>query len=254
LRNLRSAAIQLLAERSYEGMNLRLLASKLRLQAGSLYNYIESKQQLLFWLMKDATEKLLREFATTIAGIGDPAQQMLKFIAFHVGYHISNRKEASVLMTEMRSLTPQNYRAVKQLQRLYTDKVQAIVERGAAAGKFNLGDSRIATFALLEMLTSVARWYSPRGPLGVGELIGVYTDLAFAMLGAKRPASVAQRVHGAAGDRPNGRYNGDPITHSFDIGSHVLQISVARHPKSKRPTNGATTPRQPSDPPLSTQA
>jgi AcrR family transcriptional regulator len=249
LRNLRSAAIQLLAERSYEGMNLRLLASKLRLQAGSLYNYIESKQQLLFWLMKDATEQLLRQFDTTIAG-GDPAQQMLKFIAFHVGYHISNRKEASVLMTEMRSLNTQNYRAVKQLQRLYTDKVQTIVERGAEAGEFDLGDSRIATFALLEMVTSVARWYSPRGPLTVGELIGVYTDLAFAMLGAKRPASVAQRVHGAAGDRPDGQYNRDPITHFFDIGSHVLQISVAPHPKGKRPTNGAATP----DPLLPTQA
>jgi AcrR family transcriptional regulator len=122
-RNLRSAAIQLLAERSYEGMNLRLLASKLRLQAGSLYNYIESKQQLLFWLMKDSTEKLLREFEATITPIADPAQQMLKFVAFHVGYHIANRKEASVLLTEMRSLSPQNNRAIKQLQRLYTDKV-----------------------------------------------------------------------------------------------------------------------------------
>ncbi len=78
LRNLRSAAIQLLAERSYEGMNLRLLASKLKLQAGSLYNYIESKQQLLFWLMKESTEKLLREFDESIAPIDDPGEQMLQ--------------------------------------------------------------------------------------------------------------------------------------------------------------------------------
>lgn len=251
MRNLRSAAIQLLAERSYQGMNLRLLASKLRLQAGSLYNYIDSKQQLLFWLMKDSTEKLLREFDTTIASIGDPAQQMHKFVAFHVGYHISNRKEASVLMTEMRSLVPQNYRAVKQLQRIYTDKVQAIVERGAAAGEFALQDPQIATFVLLQMLTSVARWYSPRGRLTVGELIGVYTDLAFAMLGAKAPARVAERVNGTADDRPNG----DPITHSFDIGSHLLQISVAAQPKGKRPINRATKPpRQPPEALLSAQA
>jgi len=254
-RNLRSAAIQLLAQRSYEGMNLRLLASKLRLQAGSLYNYIESKQQLLFWLMKDSTEKLLREFDATIAGIEDPAQQMLEFVAFHVGYHIANRKEASVLMTEMRSLTPQNYRAVKQLQRLYTDKVQAIIERGAAAGKFHLEDSRIATFVLLQMLTSVARWYSPRGRLSVGELIGVYTDLAFAMLGAKRPVTVGQHVNGAAGDRPNSQYDNHPITHSLDIGSHMLQISVAPHPKGKRPANGAAkAPGHPPDPSTSTEA
>ena len=72
-------------------MNLRLLASRLRLQAGPLYNYIESEQQLLFWLMKDSTEKLLREFDATIAGIHDPVEQMLKFVVFHVGYRIANR-------------------------------------------------------------------------------------------------------------------------------------------------------------------
>jgi AcrR family transcriptional regulator len=246
LRNLRAAAIELLAERSYEGMNLRLLASKLRLQAGSLYNYIESKPQLLFWLMKDSTEKLLLEFDATIAGIGEPAQQMLKFVAFHVGYHIVNRKEASVLMTEMRSLTPRNYRAVKQLQRLYTDKVHAIVERGAASGEFNVDDSRIATFALLQMLTSVARWYDPRGRLTVDELVGVYTDLAFAMLRAGQLESAARRA-GAAAGQSKARRNGEPITHSFDVGGHLLQISITP-PPAKRSANGSARPPQSIDP------
>lgn len=240
LRNLHSAAIQLLSERSYEGMSLRLLASKLRLQAGSLYNYIESKQQLLFWLMKDSTEKLTREFDATIAGIDDPVEQMTKFVAFHVGHHIANRKEATVLMSEMRSLTPGNYRAIKQLQRLYTDKVQELIERGRERGEFRVTDSRITTFVLLQMLTSVALWYSPRGRLSVDELIRIYTDLSFAMLGANESSAVA----GVSGDGAHPRGNGfgrpiEPVTHSFDIGSHVLQVSIAPHPKYKGVRNGS---------------
>ena len=240
LRNLHSAAIQLLSERSYQGMSLRLLASKLRLQAGSLYNYIDSKQQLLFWLMKDSTEKLVREFDATIAGIHDPVEQMLKFVAFHVGYHIANRKEASVLMTEMRNLTPKNYRAIKQLQRLYTDKIQELIERGREQGKFRIADSRIATFVLLQMLTSVARWYSPRGRLSEDELIGVYTDLAFAMLGVKesRPSTETSEDGAFAGPHTVPK-SIDPVTHSFDIGSHVLQVSIASHPKAKAVRNGS---------------
>ncbi len=246
LRSLHSAAIQLLAERSYQGMNLRLLASKLGLHAGSLYNYIESKQQLLFWLMKDTTEKLLHGFEQTIAEIRDPSEQMRKFVAYHVAHHIANRKESSVLMTEMHYLTPRNYRAVKQLQRQYTDEVQAIVERGVAVGEFTITDARIATFVLLQMLTSVAQWYSPRGRLTVDELVGVYSDLAFAMLGAKGADAVAQRTNGKLSDQfgatTNGHLNGSPITHSLDLGSHVLQISVAPHPKGKRNTNGGARP------------
>jgi AcrR family transcriptional regulator len=238
LRNLHSAAIQLLSERSYQGMNLRLLASKLRLQAGSLYNYIESKQHLLFWLMKDSTEKLLREFDATIAGIHDPVEQMLKFVVFHVGYHIANRKEASVLMTEMRSLTRPNYRSIKQLQRLYTDKIQELVERGCEQGKFHVEDSRIATFVLLQMLTSVARWYSPRGRLSEDELTGVYTDLAFAMLGAMKSRAFSRSSEDGALADPNSTLKSiDPVD-SFDLGSHILQVSIASHAKGRSVRNG----------------
>jgi len=198
LKNLRSAAIRLLSERGYEGMNLRTLASRLRLHAGSLYNYIESKQQLLYWLMKDATEKLLREFDAAIAGIEDPEEQMREFVVFHLCHHLVNRKESSVLSTEMRSLTPRNYRAISRLQRLYTDKIHDIVKRGLAAGKFSIDDSQIATFALLQMLTSVIRWYSPQGRLTVDELVEIYTNLVFGML---RAENNAQKPH----SRPNRR-------------------------------------------------
>lgn len=234
LRNLHSAAIQLLAERSYQGMNLRLLASKLGLQAGSLYNYIDSKQQLLFWLMKDTTEKLLHGFERTIATIADPAEQMRKFVAFHVSHHIANRKESSVLMTEMHYLTPPNFRAVKQIQRQYTDAVQAIVERGIAAGEFSIPDARIATFVLIQMLTSVAQWYTPRGRLSADELVAVYTDLALAMLRAKEPlAAVAHQNGNGKAAHPNGNgHHPAPITHSIDVGAHVLQVSITSHPKS----------------------
>jgi AcrR family transcriptional regulator len=240
LRNLRSAAIQLLSERSYQGMNLRLLASKLRLQAGSLYNYIDSKQQLLFWLMKDSTEKLLREFDVTIGGIHDPVQQMIKFIAFHVGYHIANRKETSVLMSEMRSLTPQNSRAIQQLLRLYTGKIQEIIERGHEQGKFRIEDTRIATLVLVQMLTSVARWYSPGGRLTEDELIAVHTDLAFAMLGAKKARAFSRSSNGEAFASRNSVPNSiEPVTHSFDIGSHILQVSIASHAKPRLVRNGS---------------
>src|SRR5271154_5075996 len=66
-RNLRSAAIRLLSEHGYEAMNLRMLAKTIGVQVGSLYNYIESKQQLLFWLLKEGVEGLLNQFDEWLA-------------------------------------------------------------------------------------------------------------------------------------------------------------------------------------------
>ncbi|MGA2410805.1 MAG: TetR/AcrR family transcriptional regulator [Candidatus Binataceae bacterium] len=204
LRNLRSAAVRLLSEHGYEAMNLRMLAKSIGVQVGSLYNYIDSKQQLLFWLLKEGVEGLLNQFDERMSGIGEPAAQMRDFVAFHLGYHIEHLQESLVLSTEKRSLTPKNYRAISHFERLYTEKVQGIIDRGIATGDFRVADSPIATFGLLQMLTSVIRWYQPRGRLTRDELIEVYLDLTFAMLQADRPnlelddSEVASEETGAA--------------------------------------------------------
>jgi AcrR family transcriptional regulator len=184
LRNLRIAAIQLLSEHGYQAMNLRMLAGKVGVQAGSLYNYIESKQQLLFWLLEETTQKLLVEFDLTLNGVDDPAERLRKFVGFHLAYHVANRKQSAVLQNEMRSLTTKNYHAIAKLQRLYTDKVLAIIEEGARLGRFRVDDAEIATFAILQMLTAIIRWYRPQGRLTLKQVIEIYNDLTFGMLRA----------------------------------------------------------------------
>lgn len=192
LRNLRSAAIRLLSEHGYDAMNLRMLAKSIGVQVGSLYNYIDSKQQLLFWLMKESVEGLLAEFDQRLDETDEPAVQMRDFVIIHLNYHITHLQESLVLNAEKRSLTPKNYRAISSFERLYTAKVQDIIDRGAAAGDFRVADSQVATFALLQMLTSIIRWYQPRGRLAREDLIKVYLDMTFALLQADRPAIASE--------------------------------------------------------------
>ena len=184
LRTLRTAAMRLLAKHGYEGMNLRTLAKSVGVQAGTLYNYIDSKQHLLFWLLKDASEKILVEFDKNVAEIEEPHEQMRTFVAFHLNYHIINRKESTVLQSEVRGLTLKNYRVVTELQRAYTERVHAIVKRGIAAGRFKISDSQVTTFAIIQMLTAIIRWYRPDGRLAPEELIKSYNELVFGMLQA----------------------------------------------------------------------
>lgn len=186
LRNLRSAAIRLLSEHGYEAMNLRMLAKSVGVQVGSLYNYIDSKQQLLFWLMKESVEGLLAEFNQRMEEDDEPPVQMRDFVIVHLNYHISHLQESLVLNAEKRSLTPKNHRSISSFERLYTAKVQDIIERGVASGEFRVADPQVATFALLQMLTSIIRWYQPRGRLPREDLIKVYLDMTFALLQADR--------------------------------------------------------------------
>jgi tetracycline repressor-like protein len=67
--------------------------------------------------------------------------------------------------------------------------VRSIVDDGVADGSFKVADSEIATFALVQMLTAVTRWYRPQGRLTLDDLVEIYTDLSFGMLHADRAAS-----------------------------------------------------------------
>jgi AcrR family transcriptional regulator len=198
LRNLRTAAIQLLSEHGYAAMNLRMLAKKVGVQASSLYNYIDSKQQLLFWLCEETTENLLVELDHAVDAADEPRDRLRMFIACHLGFHIVNRKQASVLQMEMRSLTAKNFQAISKIQRAYTDKVRAIVDSGIEMGVFRVQDSEIATFALLQMLTAVTRWYRPQGRLTLEQLVDIYTDLSFGMLHADSSAVNAATIPAAS--------------------------------------------------------
>ena len=199
LRSLRTAAVELIAEHGYEAMNLRMLASRIGVTPASIYRYFENKQQLLFSIVEEVTRKLTSELTAILEEVEGPEQQMRAFIAFYLGYQVANRRESFVLWMEMRSLTPPNFRTISRLQRVYTRMVRQIVERGVETGQFAVEDCQIATYALLQMLVSLSRWYDSRGRIKPVTLIEIYTKQILRMLGVS--AQCATRSPGSASKR-----------------------------------------------------
>ena len=88
-------------------------------------------------------------------------------------------------MRHRRSLAPADYRRVVALRRNYENLLTAILQDGVAAGCFRLPDARVATFAVLAMLTGVGSWYRDSGRLGKRELIEIYTQMVMQCVGAQ---------------------------------------------------------------------
>jgi hypothetical protein len=63
-----------------------------------------------------------------------------------------------------------------------------ILEAGVRSGAFCVTDPRLATFALIAMLTGVNTWYRPGGRLEVDEIEVRYLGMARALVGARAPA------------------------------------------------------------------
>jgi hypothetical protein len=137
-----------------------------------------TKQALLFSLMEDHMKALLKGLEDELRGKDDPAAQLTAFITFHVEYHIDRRAEVYTNNSELRSLEPENLKRIRALRRAYEKRVIEILDKGVKLGSFKVGNTKVAAFALIAMLTGVCNWYKPGGVMSRGELVKIHTAMA----------------------------------------------------------------------------
>ena len=127
---IRKAGLRLIFEHGYAAMSLRQLAAEVGIQSGSLYNHISTKQELLFDLVRDHINELLRQLDRALLGKQRPADKLRAFVAFHVTYHMTRKREVFIANSELRSLEPKNYDAIVALRGAYEQRLAEILSRG----------------------------------------------------------------------------------------------------------------------------
>jgi AcrR family transcriptional regulator len=171
----REAALRLFAQNGFAAVSMRAIASEVGVQAGALYNYTPDKQTLLFNLLCTHMEQLLAAFSddTSLA----PVDRLRRFVDFHIRFHADRPDEVFISYMELRNLTPDNFGAVEALRRQYEDRLEAILQSGADAGDFDIADTKIATLAVIAMLTGVNTWFRVGGRLSLDQVIAQYWDM-----------------------------------------------------------------------------
>ncbi|MGY4479057.1 TetR/AcrR family transcriptional regulator [Bradyrhizobium sp. USDA 3364] len=192
LEAIRKAGVRLIFEHGYEAMSLRQLAAEVGIQAGSLYNHIATKQDLLFDLVQDHINDLLRELDLALAGKADPVEKLRAFVAFHVTYHMTRKREVFIANSELRSLDAKNYDAVVALRGAYEARLAQILADGVAEGVFEVVDIQVATFAIIALLTGLCTWYRPGGRLTRDGIIAAHEKLVLSGVAPQASAGQVQ--------------------------------------------------------------
>jgi len=200
---IRGAGVELIYRHGFEGMNLRDLARQAGLKGvGSLYNYFGSKQDLLFRIMCEVMEDILAELEQNVTPVQGAVERVRVFVAFHIGWHTTRRKETLISHTEMRSLPPERYQHYVGLRKKYERFVMQLVVAGCKSGDFSVPDARILTQSILSMLTSICNWYRPGGRVSQKRLIAIHQQMVLAMLRAEEAAPPARTKPARSPKRP----------------------------------------------------
>jgi AcrR family transcriptional regulator len=192
---LRRAALHLFAEHGYAAVSMRQIAAAVGVQAGALYLYTPDKQSLLAEIMTGHMEDLLEAWAAwPRPAPGDPLADFEAFVRFHIRYHLTRGAEVFISYMELRNLAPENFARVETLRRSYEAVLTEILEAGVRAGAFRLDDPKLATFALIAMLTGVNTWYRPDGRLDAGAIEARYLAMARGLVGVGAEATGRHRA------------------------------------------------------------
>jgi AcrR family transcriptional regulator len=189
--DMKRAATRLIAQHGFEGMNLRMLADDIGVKAGSFYNHIASKEELLYSLLSDTMVELMAGVESALAGATDPADALRRFVAFHIEFHAARRDEVFIGNAELGSLSAEHRADIVARRDAYEQRLLAILRAGEKTGQFAPGDLRVATKALIALLSGICTWYRADGRLGVKPLVQQYTRMAFGSVGADPALALA---------------------------------------------------------------
>ena len=172
----RKAAQRLFAQHGFAAVSMRQIAAEVGVQAGALYNYTPDKQSLLFEMMKAHMDELLDAFAAE--DIPDhPVDRLEHFTRFHIRFHLERPEAVFIAYMELRNLAPENFEVIEQMRRDYEGILVGILEDGQADGVFRLPDIRLASMAVIAMLTGVNTWYREGGRLTLDRVERIYWNM-----------------------------------------------------------------------------
>jgi AcrR family transcriptional regulator len=179
------ASLQLFATKGFEATSIRDIAMAAEVTSATLYYYIKNKEDFLLSIMERGLKPLLHNAKDILSHYETPEQRIAALVQMHVMAHGVNRLSALVIDTEFRALHGENKDAIRILRKEYEQIWQTVIKEGKEEGTFLFSeDSKLTTFALLEMCTGVVHWYSPKGNLSLIEISNNFANIALRLLGA----------------------------------------------------------------------
>lgn len=157
------AAVKVFHQRGYSDATVQDVADELGILKGSLYHYIDTKEDLLFQLVDEVHTQveLILEQVEAEPGL-DPIERLGLYVRRQVEYNLENLSRISVYYHDLERLTGERLSRVKASRRVHADFVTGLI---AEAQKKKLAknsdDPRLLANCVFATIIWTYQWYRP---------------------------------------------------------------------------------------------
>ena len=162
-----NAAAQMFNAKGYAATSTQDIADEVGLLKGSIYYYINSKEDLLFRIIEESHEGALRAIARVSHLDVGPLAKAYALVKTHVKVFHDDQVKHSVFFKEFRSLSDDRKEIIQGTGHAYSLFLQSIIDEGQKIGQIDQNlDSKLATAGIVGMLNSMSFWYHDGGSWG----------------------------------------------------------------------------------------
>lgn len=146
--------LKLIHEKGFKATTMRDIASKLNFEVANVYNYIDSKNELLETYLFDMQDEFHHSLDDILDSTYNPKEKMRLVISSYIQITSKRPYEQALLVNEWRNLKEPKLQEFIERRIDYENKIKIIFQEGVENGQFEDIDLEIATATILASL----RW------------------------------------------------------------------------------------------------
>jgi AcrR family transcriptional regulator len=194
-REVLGAARDVFEEKGYPSTSLQDVASRVGMLKGSLYYYIDSKEDLLFRMLLEVHEDAKAVVTETAALDLPPLERLRIYVQRHVEYNASNLAKIAVYYHDFGLLTPKRKKAIIGQRKFYETFVRGLIVEAQERGEVDDAiDPILVSNAIFGLVNWIYTWYNPKGSITPEYLGELYAEIAVSGITSpnmpKRPPAV----------------------------------------------------------------
>lgn len=164
-------AARIFNEKGYEATSIQEIAEEVGILKGSLYYYIDTKEDLLFAVIREAYDAALSVIEQLEQRDGDALEMIEALVHGHAQVFAATFVQSSVFFREFRALSEERQKTIREAGDVYNRFLISQIRRGQRSGEVKSDiNPRLAAIGIIGMMNSMAFWYRPDGPASAAQI------------------------------------------------------------------------------------